>query len=86
MKYFAAAGPGRAESLQLWHFVQNFRKPMKGDATPTRAVAGIIVIPDVAYIAFKKNGACCLDRNSQRVDREKSDDTGFGSLMCACVI
>ena len=54
--------------------------------TPTRAVAGIIVIPDVAYIAFERNGACCLDRNSQRVDREKSDDTGFGSLMCACVI
>ena len=59
---------------------------MDGDATPTCADAGIVVIPDVAYIASKKNGACCLDRSSQRLDRRESDDTGFGSLVSACVI
>ena len=59
---------------------------MNGDATPTCADAGIIVIPDVAYIAFEKNGACCLDRSSQRLDRGESDGTGFGSLISACVI
>ena len=33
-----------------------------------------------------KNGACCLDRSSQRFDRGASDDTGFDSLISACVI
>lgn len=97
VRYFADAGPGRAESVQQQSFIklqggyrvfiQNCRERMKDDATPTCADAGIMVIPDVAYIAFKKNGACCWNRRSQRVDGGESDDTGFGLfLISACVI
>ena len=88
------AGEGRVRTTMviyqparlLSRFTQNCRKQMKDDATPTCAHAGIVVIPDVAYIAFEKNGACSVDRSSQRLDHGESDDTGFGSLISACVI